>query len=329
MKLLLTGATGFVGRNLLLRALRQGHEVFAPVRTPEKLLSQLKFEGVETPPPSLRLLPADPASWPALPVDQAVLCAGVLFARDRQEYFDTNVGWTLRVIEKLSANCRAVLLSSQSAGGPTPANKSARAEDDADTPLTWYGESKLELERGVRKNFPNHAISILRPPMILGARDAATLPLFRMADGLLRIKPGMTGKSFSFLAVDDLLDAIEIALEKPPLQQSLYVASPEEISDWELIAAAAAARRAKGITMPVPLAGVKILSAIVDAVPSLRAKTPSLTRDRAREIWPSRWVVNSSAFASHTGWQARTGLVEALKSAEEYYVREGALRSRI
>ena len=39
---------------------------------------------------------------------------------------------------------------------------------------------------------------------------------------------------------------------------------------------------------------------------SLRAKAPSLTRDRAREIWPDRWVVDGSKFARLTGWRAST-----------------------
>jgi hypothetical protein len=63
----------------------------------------------------------------------------------------------------------------------------------------------------------------------------------------------------------------------------------------------------------------------VDASPALRAQTPSLTRDRAREIWPDRWVVDGSKFEQLTSWRAKTGLRDALQAAHNYYVREGRL----
>ena len=63
----------------------------------------------------------------------------------------------------------------------------------------------------------------------------------------------------------------------------------------------------------------------VDASPTLRAQIPSLTRDRVREIWPSRWVVDGSKFEQFTGWSATTDYHDALRAAHSYYVREGSL----
>lgn len=328
MKLLLTGATGFVGRNALLHALQVSGEIFLPVRNPEKLRTQLAAEGVDPAHPKLRLLSADPKDWPAFSPDHAILGAGILFARNRGEYFATNVDWTLRVLQALPDDCRAILLSSLSAGGPTPPGKSARTGNDPNAPITWYGESKLALERAVRSGFPRRAITILRPPMILGPRDTATLPLFRMAANPVRIKPGWKTKTYSFLAVDDLVDAIFRTLGQDPLPAgSYYIAAPQPITDWQLIAGAAATMQARGLTLPIPQAAVRLLSALVDAVPALRASTPSLTRDRAREIWPDRWVADGTDFSRLTGWQARRGLAETLQSTHAQYTREGHLPS--
>lgn len=325
MKLLLTGATGFVGRNALLSALPNAEAIFLPVRDAAKLRTQLAAEGLDPDHPKLHLMSPDPATWTAIRPNHAILGAGILFARNREEYFTTNVNWTLDVLRALPPTCRTVVLSSQSAGGPTPDGRSARTEDDIDRPLTWYGESKLALENTIRSDFSDRSISILRPPMILGPRDAATLPLFRMAGNFLRIKPGLQTKSFSFIAVEDLVEALFAALAGEPAGQSLYVASTETITDRQLIAGAAAARRKRGTTLPIPLAAVRLLSAVVDAVPALRAQTPSLTCDRAREIWPDRWVVDGQKFSQHTGWQARRGLQETLQSTHDHYVREGLL----
>lgn len=311
-ELLVTGATGFVGRNLLIRAARERVPVLAPVRNREKLFRCMEEDGI--PRGSVTALPPEPAEWPAAAPSHAVLGAGVLFARTRAEYFETNVDWTLRVLRALPPDCRAVVLSSQSAGGPTPDGREARSEQDPDSPITWYGESKLALECAISREFPDRPITILRPPMILGARDTATLPLFKMARGPVRTKPGLKRKEFSFLAVEDVIAAVYSAFdlnERGPF----YIGSDRPVSDYELISSAARAVGGKGITLPVPMPVVRLMAAVIDAIPSLRAAAPSLTRDRAREIWPDRWAVDSSAFRLLSGWHPSISLDEALLSA--------------
>ena len=322
--LLVTGATGFVGRNLLLREISLGNQILAPVRDAKKLRAQLEIEGFD--PESVTPLDPEPENWPAgIQPTHALLSAGVLFARHRDEYFATNVDWTLRILEALPESARVVVLSSQSAGGPTPHGRAARTESDADTPLTWYGKSKLALERALQSQ-KNRRICILRPPMILGARDTATLPLFKMALGLIRTKPGLRRKEFSFLSVDDVIEAVQSAwsFESPGPH---YISAHRTITDWELIDTAARAAGGKGVTLPIPIAAVKAMSLLVDSIPSLRRSAPSLTRDRAKEIWADRWVVDSTAFRRATGWQSRQDLAEALNGAFRHYVREGHLPS--
>jgi nucleoside-diphosphate-sugar epimerase len=318
--LLVTGATGFVGRNLLLREISQGTQILAPVRDAKKLRAQLEIEGFD--PATVTPLDPEPENWPSgIHPTHALLSAGVLFARNRDEYFATNVDWTLRILEALPESARVVVLSSQSAGGPTPHGRAARTESDADTPLTWYGKSKLALERALHSQ-KNRRICILRPPMILGARDTATLPLFKMALGLIRTKPGLRRKEFSFLSVDDVIEAVQSAwsFESPGPH---YISAHRTITDWELIDTAARAAGGKGVTLPIPIAVVKAMSLLVDSIPSLRRSAPSLTRDRAKEIWADRWVVDSTAFRRATGWRSRQDLAEALNGAFRHYVREG------
>ena len=320
--LLVTGATGFVGRNLLLREISLGTHILAPVRDPKKLRAQLEFEGVD--PANVTPLDPEPENWPSgIRPSHALLSAGVLFARNRDEYFATNVDWTLRILEALPESSRVVVLSSQSAGGPTPHGRAARTELDADTPLTWYGKSKLALERALQSQ-KNRLICILRPPMILGARDTATLPLFKMAAGLIRIKPGLRRKEFSFLSVDDVVEAVQSAWNLESLGPH-YISAHRTITDWELINTAARTAGGKGVTLPIPILAVKAMSLLIDAIPSLRRSAPSLTRDRTKEIWADRWVVDSTTFRQATGWRNHQDLVEALNGAFRHYVREGHL----
>lgn len=313
--LLLTGATGFVGRNIVLREVARGTEIFAPVRSPEKLRAQLAAEGLA--PDCVTPLPTDPARWGNINPTHAIHAAGVLFARDRATYFETNRDWTLRVLHALPPGCRTVVLSSQSAGGPTPHGLTARREADADTPITWYGESKLAMEREIASAFTERAPIILRPPTIIGPRDVAILPLLKMARGPVRIKPGIQEKWFSFLGISDVLDAIEVAAEITA-PGPFYIACRTPFSDRELILAAAHAADRSGVTIPVPLCIMRGLAALVDAIPSLRDEAPSLTRDRVREIWPDLWVVDSTRFSELTGWRAKMTLDDAMRETWTY-----------
>jgi Nucleoside-diphosphate-sugar epimerases len=324
MRLFLTGATGFVGRNLLLAALEAGQysEIVAAVRDRSKLERQLADEGVH-PGDRLRTIGWDEA--PPADVDHAVHCAGVLFARDRESYFRVNVGDTLRLLAPIRNDARVLVLSSQSAGGPTPVGREARSAQDPDTPITWYGESKLEMERRLRKVRPG--AMIWRPPMILGPRDQATLPLFKMAAGIVRLKPGLHVKRYSWIGVNDLVRAILRALQSNGWEcpSAIAACAPGTITDLDLLSVAAELGGGRGVTVRLPGPLLRVAAAAVDAVPAWRAAVPSLTRDRAREIAPRRWVLDGSEFQRRFSAGPFQSLREVLKETRDWYVRAGLL----
>lgn len=326
MRLLITGSTGFIGRNFLLQALtlqQQWSEVIAPVRNPEKLFSFLAEEGWQKPPSQLRILPFAPPSWGKhLECDVAVHCAGVLFGRSPADYYAINVEGTLELVRALPESTKIVLLSSQAAGGPTPSNYKAREIGMLDEPLTDYGESKRAMEERCLSDFFGRDIVILRPPMVLGARDPATLPLFQLAARRLRPKPGLAPKQYSFISVKDLCDAVfaVIGENTQTLQQRiLYVCYPESITDRDLIECAGKLLGVKGWIFPLPQRLVQAAAFFLDAIPTLRNKIPSLTRDRVREIFPDRWVVNGSQFEKTFHFHCETGLEASLAEALAWY----------
>jgi nucleoside-diphosphate-sugar epimerase len=324
MRLFLTGATGFVGLNLLLEILAGGRyeQIVAAVRDPEKLRRQLASEGV----PDLSRLRVIGWNDPTPPgIDHAIHCAGVLFARDRDAYFRVNVGDTLRLLGTLPASAKIVVLSSQAAGGPTPAGREIRTASDPDAPITWYGESKLAMEKAVRTARPDALI--IRPPMILGPRDRATLPLFRMAAGPFRIKPGLAPKSYSWIAIRDLVRGVIAGLGDPSnaLGQPLAACAPDPITDLELIETAAQVLDRRGRTLALPHLVIRGVSAFVDAIPALRESTPSLTRDRARDIFAGRWVIDGSEFRARFAPGPFATLRDTLVETAAWYARAGLL----
>jgi len=318
MKLLLTGATGFVGRNFLLKAVDRYDRIHALVRNPARLRSQLEEDRI----PGGRIVVHDLADsgWKVgEPVDHLVHAAASLFGRDREAIFEANVATTVALLEGLEGSPRIVLLSSQSAGGAAPVPGGARREADPDTPITWYGESKLQMEREVAERFGDREVRILRPPMILGARDLAEKPLFETTRGPLRIKPGLHAKRYSWIGVEDLVEAIRLALEGDRFEKPFYyVSAPGVITDRLLLETAARVSGGRGTTVPIPQPLVRAGAALVDCVPALRAAVPSLTRDRAREIWERDMVVDGSAFETDFAFRAKGSLEETLRSSWQW-----------
>ena len=336
MKLLLTGSTGFVGRSFLISAIRSGRydQIFLPVRSKEKLNAQLLGDGFEVVPNGVTPLEGSAYDWNIQTigkVDHVVHTAAALFANCRQEYFETNVEGTVRLLESSRGASRYVILSSQAAGGPCEKGMHTRTESDRDRPLTWYGQSKLEMEQRIVHEFSDLNYLILRPPMILGPRDKSTLPLFKMVQGPLHFKPGIREKYYSYLSVNDVVSAISKVLEHPADYKSLsrrcfYAASRYPISDKELLSGTSKASQSWGVIVPVPDALLRLISQVVDRVPRFRMALPSLSRERVHEILPDRWVVSSEEFCRSFGWEPQEPLPAVLKATYDWYRRSGQLR---
>jgi nucleoside-diphosphate-sugar epimerase len=329
MRLLVTGATGFIGRTLVLRALRDERvaEVITPVRSGQKLRDQLQREGVPES-PKLRIMEAEAPHWdfrPLGPIDRVVHCAGVLFSRSRDDYFRINVDGTLRLLATVEGAPDTVVLSSQSAGGPTPLGHETKKIEQPDRPVSWYGESKLHMEKLLREEGAAYPMLLLRAPMVLGPGDRATLPLFRMVRGRLWPKPGWQPKHFSWVASGDLSEAIEAWFESGPRAgiDAAHVTSPGTITDAMLMRTAARVSGRRGWLVPFPQFLLKPVALASKMIPAIGEKVPSLTPDRAREIWPNRWVLDAEPFRQATGWQGRATLEETLTRTLEWLQREG------
>lgn len=324
MELLLTGSTGFVGRNLLLHLIpkMRWHRIILPVRAPEKLRTQLAEEGIDLTEHKerLQIVKVSDDAW-ELPSDimpeLVIHAAGKIFGREQEEYFQTNVTGSLNLASQLPESARMIVLSSLAAGGPTPKREIARTLNHPDLPISYYGESKLAMEKVLRAKLKNRLL-ILRPPMVLGPRDTATLPLFTMARGRVRLKPGFREKHYSWIAVSDLCEALLTMAHSPwPINQHhhgpFYLTASATITDRELLDTAAEVIKVRGIMIPLPHAVIQLASMILDANPAWRSAVPSLGQDRVREILPDRWVCDESEFTKNFDWKATANLSETLR----------------
>ena len=325
MELLLTGATGFVGRSLLLDALKGGRykKIHAVVRNKAKLVAQLQEEGFETLPPELSVLTASAPLWGNVPfpqVEHAVHAAAVLFARDQKGFDLANVEGTRGLFQKLGPTTKSVVLSSMSAAGPCPAGKLSLAETDPSEPVGAYGRSKLAMETMLRMEFPDRRIQILRPPLVLGARELSLLPVFKIAALPVRLKPGWRQRTYSYICIEDLISAIWAALDRSDrweLSRPRFVAAPEPVTDRDLMTAAGTR---SGLNLAVPSPIVMGVAMLADAWPFLGRLLASLTVDKAEEMKHLRWVVSSQEFETQFQWKAQGNYRHAMQAMRKWYL---------
>lgn len=331
MKLLLTGATGFVGRNFLLRAIKEDRydKIYVPVRSRAKLETQLSQEGFPSIPSQIEIVDAQAPAWDLadLPaVDHVVHSAGLISGRTRDDYFKTNTEGTRTLLKQLREGSRIVILSSMAAAGPCAEGEHVKDESAVMSPVTWYGQSKLAMEELIQREFSHLGCVCLRPPMVLGPRDQASLPLFKMVRNYLRFKPGFRVKHYSFIAVADLVSAIFATADSRVWHPGTYfVAADEPVTDRELIDCAGRALSRKGLVLPLPQSFLRGVSRVVEAVPAWRQRVPNLGADRSNEIWPDRWVVSPKAFQSRYAWRAEQGIQDTLFETAAWYQRTDQL----
>lgn len=245
-RVLLTGASGFVGPHVVATLLREGYRLRLAQRRPHPMP-----DGVETIATGDLATPID---WrPALDgVDHVVHMAGLAHAGpglDEALYTRINTQATLELAQAAAAAGvrRFVYLSSIKAlsgvfDGPP------LAEDAEPAPADAYGRSKLAAERGL--SVLDLDWVALRPVLIYGPGVKANMAaLLRLARLPLPLPFGGLAAPRSLLALENMADAIRFALTPDcPARQVYTVSDPEPISVAGVLAAMrAGAGRSPGL----------------------------------------------------------------------------------
>ena len=322
MRVLVTGATGFVGKRLCERLLTDGHTPLALVRGRSDT-SGLEALGVRI---DRRGFDDIDALVPLLhEVDAIVHAAGTGKAARAEAFVDANVTPT-RALAAAAARApvrRFVLISSLSAQGPS-ADGTRPPANISPNPQSAYGESKRDAERIVQSALGARA-TVLRPPPVYGPGDDAFLPLFRAAArGVVPLHG--RGKLTSIVHVDDLVDAI-VRLAALPETAPVYGVDDGIVHRWEDIAAAigVAVGQPRITTVAIPAAALRSAAALAESWARLRGTAVFFSRDKVRDVLQPHWVCSADSLAADTGYAAKVTLAAGLAETAAWYRAAGWL----
>ncbi len=321
---LVTGANGFVGSHLVDRLLASGRRVRALVRRS----SDLKYVayGVEF----VRGDITDPHCLPAAleGVFAVYHVAGLVASHRNASYFEVNEGGTgnlLRACLKSAPDLdRFVLVSSLAAAGPSREGVPVK-ETDRPRPVSVYGRSKLAGER-VALAFRDHLpVTIVRPPIVYGPREADLFTFFEMIEsGFAPVFPKQ--KFYSMVHVSDLVAGIEMAREsEATVGRTYHLASASAASLDGLFGAISRALGKTPRRIPVPEPVLRLLGGPVDTVlPALGVRTRPVA-DKVREMLPDYWVADTAAAHRDFGFRTRVSLEDGIRDTVRSYRSEGRL----
>ncbi len=330
-RVLVTGASGFIGVHTVRALVEQGHAVTALVRASsdrrplEALGARLAFGDL-----------SDHASLaPAVgEVDAVIHLASILKVPWKPEFRTVNIGGT----GALAAACAArttppalVVVSSLAAGGPSGPDQ-VRSERDGSAPVSIYGRMKLDCERAALAHAERVPITVVRPPMVIGEGDRWALGLFTSALRGVHVVPSWRRSRVSLIHAADLAPLLVRAMTHGARARAedhaagtYYAAADErplyaELGQW--VAAAMGVRSPRVIRLPGLVTGVA--AAASELVARLRDRPTILNLDKWREATAGSWVCDASRAKAELGL-ACAPTAQRLAETAAAYRREGWL----
>ena len=263
-RVLVTGASGFVG-GAVARLLRmRGNDVIAPVRDPRRT-GDLADYGVTVVEDDL----SDVRGLAELlrDVDGVIHAAGSyrvgITREERGAMWDANIGTTTRVLDaaELATTPRIVHVSTVGYFGNTRGRvvDETYRRDVRDGFLSWYDETKYGAHEVARQRIAAGApIIIVLPSQVYGPGDHSAVgqQLRAARDGRLRYRV-LDDVGLGFVHVDDLATGITAALERGKPGESYVLSGPRHrLADAVATAARLGGRGAPPIRIPTSLLSI-------------------------------------------------------------------------
>jgi nucleoside-diphosphate-sugar epimerase len=312
MKVLVTGANGFVGQAVLLRL--NGMGGFTAIGSVRRA-AMLADGGA--PLAAVGELSAQTDWSAALAGAQAVVHTAARVhvmqeaaADPLAEFRRVNVQGTLNLARQAAAAGvrRFVFVSSIKTNGEATQPGFPFTADDAPAPVDAYGISKMEAEQGLLAVSAQTGMEvvIIRPPVVYGpgvkANFAAMMHWLRRG---VPLPLGAIHNRRSLVALDNLVDLIVLCLSHPAAaNQTFLVSDGEDVSTTQLLRRMGQALGCPSRLIPVPASILKIAAALVGKSDVAHRLCGSLQVD----ITKTRQLL---------GWTPPLSLDEGLKRATE------------
>ncbi|MDR1156613.1 MAG: NAD(P)-dependent oxidoreductase [Bacteroidales bacterium] len=325
MKILVTGASGFIGSFIATEGVCRGYDVYAGIRS----TSSRKYlpEGIHTVELSLgdkERLKSELSTLGRF--DYIIHNAGVTKCNRKTDFDRVNCGYTRNFVEALiesdTVPQKFLFVSSMAAFGPgDPKTLEPVRLSDTPNPDTLYGISKLKAEEFImsQKDFP---YLLLRPTGVYGPREKDYFVFLKTVNNHLEPAMGTKKQHLTFVYVTDLVNAMYLALESQFLRKAWFVSDGREYDNREYAAIVKKHLNRRALYLPVPLFLVKAISCMLDTVGGWFGVSPTLNRDKYRIMRATNWKCEVEPLQRDLGFVAEYDLDKGIEACVEWYRKE-------
>jgi nucleoside-diphosphate-sugar epimerase len=312
-RVLVTGATGFLGSHIAETLVKQGFTVRCTVRpsSSTKWLENLELEKV-----NVNFNDEASLQTACQGVDVVIQNAGITRAKSDAEFFEVNTHATERLANAAikAKVSRFIFISSLEARGP----------DGFDTAISAYGKSKLEAEHRLTNLQNDIEMILLRPAGVYGPRDTDLLTLFQLAKYSFLTVPATNGR-LQPVHARDVAEAV-LATINGKAQVGPFDISEAHTYSWQdmgQMMEVALGRKLRVLKIPREIfLGAGYAS---ETVSKLLNQAPKLDRRRAKSLAYYTYTCDTTPFKEAFGWQARISLQDGLAETAAWYKKQGWL----
>ncbi|MCC8155639.1 MAG: NAD(P)-dependent oxidoreductase [Tannerellaceae bacterium] len=334
-KILITGASGFIGGFLVQEALSRGYEVWAGVRKSSKTdnlsdthihLIDLKYNSPEALTKQIIEFTKEHGNW-----DYVIHNAGLTKTINKKNFEIVNSLYTQHLIEALkAADCKLqkfILMSSLSSFGKGDESTFTPIRlTDPQIPDTAYGKSKLNAENYVRSQnwFP---YIILRPTGVYGPGEKDYFMEIKSINAGIDFVVGRTPQRITFIYVKDLAYIAINALEKKEIKNKEYFVADGDIYTDEEFARLIQKIIGKKFVLRgrIPLWLVHIACICSEQIGKFLNKSMTLNSDKFIILKQRNWICDISPLQDDLNFKPSYNLEKGLEESIQWYREKGWL----
>ena len=326
MKVLVTGATGFVGSHVADKLIEKGHEVRALVR---QTSSMVWLDGKPIEQVQGNMLDAESLENAVKNVDAVVHVAGVTAARTKEGFFAGNQLATRALLEAVRRYnpglSRFVQCSSQAAVGPSLDGQPI-TELTPPHPITTYGKSKRAAEEESERARQDFPVTVLRLSAVYGPRDTAILTFFQTVNKRLKPLIGLQDKYINLVHVADVAEAVSLTLDHDASRNETYFIGSEQQYTWrEISELTAEILNKRGVILKLPHALVYGVAGLSEFLSMFQKKPSVLNWEKGRDIVQANWTCSVEKAKQEIGYRQGVSLEDGIKETTEWYRQQGWL----
>ncbi|TFG31146.1 NAD-dependent epimerase/dehydratase family protein [Candidatus Thorarchaeota archaeon] len=330
VKVLVTGATGFLGGKTIELLLKEGHDVVALVRSTSNVEGLPKNIEVR----EGDLFDEDSLEKAAQDIDAVIHFAAYFnfYPRDEELMFRVNIEGTKNLMNACVGTQvkRFIYCSTTETMGPIrfpPGTEETELRPDYS-----YGVSKIQAENAIREISKDTDLAhiIIRPTGVMGEGDLYVM--FEVAEQLYEGKvfalPSDLSAQFMYTHVDDIVSGFVAALTPMSALNNTFILCPDEPLSWEeFVEVMTTKLGVKPPRLRVPRIFAKFGMMLLSPVKN-RKKNSFFWHGKSVDMMYATRVYSNEKAKRLLGWTPKVTMVEGFQRAIDWYFENGFLKKR-